>query len=170
MMFTIKFSSGPPLPHRRFALAVDKTYLLRGLDVVSLRRGKGYIGSGFQLATLLPDRPSDIDPHDKGFLPLKARASSGESVQEGWTINEQKYAQELLECLLWDPALQHLPRLSLNSVPCMYSMTGLEMAQMIGAILASGGSMVKVLTCDNAGSHNIMKAMLLGLESRPDPG
>ena len=136
----------PPRGHcRRLTMALDKTYLLKGLDIVQVRQGRGYVGTCFQLSSLASGSSSSsgaVGSEEQqqaadasGFLPLAASAASQEASQatEGQQAWEQAgqattvhpmtydaanlhYAMEMLECLVWDPAVPRIPRYSLCSL------------------------------------------------------
>ena len=61
---------------RRYTLCFDKTYVLKGLDVVKIRKGVGYCGSALDVGCLPCRRPSaDQDENSQkrglaGFIPL----------------------------------------------------------------------------------------------------
>ena len=143
---------------RSLCLAFDKTYLLRGIDVVELRWGRGYIGTAVKLSAL--NDPRGEDQH-KGFLPLKP-ASEASVAQED--ANELNYAAEMCEFLLWNPAVEKVPRLSLQCVPMLYQVSALEMAELVGRTMLSAGFCVKTLVFDNATTHTVVKAILLGVK------
>ena len=66
-------------------MAIDKTYALRGIDVVQLRQGRGYIGTAFH-PKVLRSGPGEIDQQNTGFLPFQnlksLRQSAGLSTKK----------------------------------------------------------------------------------------
>ena len=155
---------------RHLVLALDKTYLLKGIDIVSLRRGKGYVGTGFRPSVLAnPDEDHKLE--DFGFLPFQRRVQEtnveADQAQDDaarcWDAAELAYAREILELLVWNPLLEGLPRLPLCSVPLEYTINAFEMLDIVGRTLADGGSAVKTIVLDNATSHKLLKAFLFGL-------
>ena len=110
-----------------------------------VRQGRGYVGTCFQLSSLASGSSSSsgaVGSEEQqqaadasGFLPLAASAASQEASQatEGQQAWEQAgqattvhpmtydaanlhYAMEMLECLVWDPAVPRIPRYSLCSL------------------------------------------------------
>ena len=145
---------------RFLCLAFDKTYLLRGLDIVELRLGRGYVGTALQLSSL--DDPQSEDQH-KGFLPLR-RASESSEPQESQDASSLDYAAEMCEFLLWNPLVKKVPRLSLQCVPMLYQVSALQMAELVGRTMLSAGFCIKTLIFDNATTHSVVKMLLLGLK------
>ena len=151
---------------RRFALAFDKTCLLKGIDVVSLRRGKGFVGTSYQTVEAIPN--ADVAGSD-GWLPLEI--SEPKEFQGGiedheeersWDATTLDYAKEMCEFLLWDPTLDKNPRFSLCCIPTAYSSTSMDMLKLVGMVLSQAGRYVRTITFDNASNHRHIKAFLLG--------
>ena len=148
---------------RRLTLVLDKTYILQGVDIVSLRRGRGYVGTGFKFGALT--RPSEHEEQATGFLKLKPKEEMDQNEEDdSWDAADLDYAHEMLEMLLYNPECKGLPRYPVCSVPTVYKMTGLEMAQVVGRVLKSGGQNVRCIVFDNATQHALMKHLLLGTD------
>ncbi|CAE7640327.1 unnamed protein product, partial [Symbiodinium microadriaticum] len=72
------------------------------------------------------------------------------------------YAMEMLECLVWDPAVPRIPRYSLCCVPMGYKCSGRDMLEIIGRIMESAGSRIRTLVMDNHSTHGLLKSFLKG--------
>ena len=171
---------------RRLVLAFDRTYLLQGLDVVALRTGKGFVGTAFRIPTVKsitsPEDAPERRDGDDGFLPLRETGRPGqfhgwdvgsdapaaeqgqqqEETGDAWDAASLLYANEMAEFVLFDGALERLPRFSLCCVPVGYKTSSLDMLILLGTILQKGGQFVRTLTMDNATSHSHIKRFLLG--------
>ena len=166
----------PSKGKRCLVLAMDKTYLLKGVDVVKLRRGKGYIGTAFGLTSLHRRHGENpiADIEDIGVLPLcsvqeaeEARAAQEEgksTSHSAWDASTLNYANEMCEFLMWHPGMESLPRLPVCTVPMSTKCTGRQMLELVGHILEAVGPIVQSITFDNATNHNEMKSFLLGLQ------
>ena len=163
-------SAKPSKPARFLTLALDKTYILKGIDIIQLRAGRGYVGTAFDPAPKAG--ASDVDDGSKGFLPLKSppapEAGSADSETAPgapeplkWDASSLNYAHEMLEFLLWDPAVQGLPRFSACHIPTSRESSALDMLRLSGQVLA-GASRVKTIVLDNATQHSYIKSFLLG--------
>ena len=107
----------PPLaqgPRRRLTLAFDKTYLLKSLDVIALRRGKGFVGGAFKLCSMATKQDQEHKEDEySGFLPLRdhhgpAPADPASQEASVYDASRLQFAAEMLEMLLWDPMVQPL--------------------------------------------------------------
>lgn len=128
-------------PRRHLALAFDKTYLLKSLDVVKNRLGKIWVGSAFEVFEC---KRADRQLGQSGYIPLREDPED-DSGQDG-VVDGQKVhkADEVLEFLVWDPCstIKGRPRYPLCTIPCRYECSGLEMLHMVGSVLESGGDYV----------------------------
>lgn len=82
--------------------------------------------------------------------------------EDSWDATTLDYAHEMLECVAWDPQFAKLPRFSTCCVPVSYEMSKLDMTILMGKILQQCGSEVRCLTFDNATSHGLIKAFVMG--------
>lgn len=76
------------------------------------------------------------------------------------------YANEMLECLVWNPLAASLPRFSVACIPVGYEISNYDMLFLLGRIMEDAGSEVLCLTFDNATSHGLIKHYLLGRPTR----
>ena len=158
----------PTASGRFLTLAMDKTYLLQGVDIVNVRWGKGYIGTGLQVSSLF-QLPAERDPQRIGFLPLQSLEGRQKQVHREvetvdgeeaavvavpdvpqqslspWDAASLNYANEVCEFLIWDPRLKGLPRVPICSVPMQYACDSFEMLQLVDRVFHGGGQGVQ--TC-----------------------
>ena len=132
----------------------------------------------------LRQEPASRAPEIPGFMPLKQPATwAGWSVpgeiepddvvdvdaeqdsDRAWNGTTLPYANQMLQCLVWDPALSSLPRFTVCSVPLGYETNQWQMLRLIGTILDQCDT-IRCVTFDNATPHNLVKRMMLG---RPLP-
>ncbi|CAE7660477.1 unnamed protein product [Symbiodinium sp. CCMP2592] len=167
----------PKTSARSWVLAFDLTYLVRGLDVVKLRQGKGFIGSAFHPSSLasrsaLENGPEDaMDKMGTGFMALKDTEASSKDTEATSNVENTDtgivdasrvdYAKQVLEFLVWKPALQKLPRFSLCCIPLAYDYTAKELLTMVGHVLESCNR-IKCIVFDNASTHHLVKSLLVG--------
>ena len=168
---------------RRPTLAFDKTYILKGLDVVQFRGGRAYLGTAFDPDAAMSARrgaPQTCSKEDgnKGFLLLRTNDDNQElqepqeddqaSEQLTWDAADLNYAQEMLEFLIWDPAVKGLPRFSACCIPTSYESSAMHMLHLVGQVL-QGASQIRTIAFDNATQHGLIKAMLLGQKTGLSP-
>ena len=53
--------------------------------------------------------------------------------------------------------------MSVATVPTSYQVTGLDILWLMGQVMLHAGFNVKCITCDNASTHKMVKALMLGL-------
>ena len=168
---------------RRYSLAFDKTYLLRGLDVVKLKH-IGYVGPAMNAKWLsrahgvgdalsADEQEAAWKSGETGFLPLGKTPQDAASQQNASEVDASQvvYAREMTEFLVWDSgsALRHTPRFSVACIPTTYQCSSTDMLIYVGVVLSQGGKLVKNVICDNAGNHRLVKAFLLGQAHGLDP-
>lgn len=69
---------------RRLCLAFDRTYLLKGLDIVALKSGKGFIGTSFSTASLTDPTFAPSKDCPGHFLPCAPEGKSDAERCSGW--------------------------------------------------------------------------------------
>ena len=170
--------------YRRLTMGFDKTYLLKQLNIISNRLGKGLVGLAFR-----PDG-KDLQQIGNSFvlLPMcegvegqddqddQARGSSGMSIMpcsspalDALDFSALDHALEMLDCIVWDPASRSKgnPRLSMSSIPMAYECKAETMLLLIGSIMQHAGAAVRSLVCDNHSTHCLIKRSLLGQYAAP---
>ena len=171
---------------RRLSLAFDKTYLIKGLDIVQIRVGKGYVGAAFDIASLELNQGQGDSKQLSGFLPLLGQKDEkdilnapgwdppetepvpieldeGDNAQDdSWDAAKVDLATEVCEFLMWCPSLKGLPKMSACSIPLSYEIDKLQMLRLLGHVLEEGGAHIRTIVFDNQSNHNLIKAMLLG--------
>lgn len=126
-------------PHasKRLILAMDRTYLLKSVDPVVCRLGKGFVGTAY--TNFFGDKDSAVDAAN-GFLPLSQSCDLP-------PLHTLPTAKEVCEFLCFDPAspAQKLPPFSLTLCPMTSKVTGLEVLQLVGSIMASAGYAIRMI-------------------------
>lgn len=89
------YARSPSMKSRRLMVAMDATYLLRGLQQMMVRGKAGLVG--------LPWRPQEAEP--KAFVPVKS------------VPKKEERAPQILEFLCWDPMAVNSFLVSLASMP-----------------------------------------------------
>ena len=163
---------------RRFCLAFDKTYLIKGLDIVAIRAGKGYVGPSFDVASMEQEPPKGSQ-EVSGFLPLVDdqhpracgwdRPGATEDLEDEeneevgpWDASKVDLATEVCEFLTWCPSLKGMPKMSSCCIPLNYEVTKIDMLKLLGHVLLKGGQHVRTVVFDNQSNHNFVKAFMLG--------
>ena len=171
--------------YRRLTLAFDKTYLLKQLNIISSRLGKGLVG-----LALRPDGKIGKDLEiGNAFVPLPVGPTASECVDgvedqvhasssmpssspalDALDFGALDHAVEMLDCIVWDPASRSKgnPRLSISSTPMAYECKAETMLLLIGGIMKHAGGAVRSLVCDNHSTHSLIKRSLLGQYAAPD--
>eukprot|EP00438_Fugacium_kawagutii_P023198 Skav215059 [mRNA] locus=scaffold1021:348117:351063:- [translate_table: standard] len=148
LLVSKQVKDGAPHPNmRRLSFAFDRTYILKGIDVVSLRRGRGFVGEAFNVENWL------AGDSGSGFIMSEDTSFDATSIT---------YANEICEFLVWDGSLSKLPRFPVCSIPTSYKIDAFQMAMVVGEVLEAGHHLVQTVIFDNATSHNVVKAFLTG--------
>ena len=163
---------------RRLTLAFDKTYLLKQVNIISNRLGKGLVGVAFR-----PDHMNTLDEMaDVGnaFVDVPVPESGNDDLDgpeeseehdlptskklDGLDFARLDHAKEMLDCVVFDPAsrVKGNPRISICSIPMASDCNAEAMLLVLGGIMAKAGGSVRSLVCDNHGSHRLIKQALLG--------
>ena len=166
---------------RRLVLAVDKTYLLRQVNAIQVRQGRGLVGGCWSedAAEKGQNQTSDLQTcQDRSFIAISNEAHQPH-VQyssmkkfctiDGLDMGRLELAGEMMECILWDPSnpIRENPRFSLAAIPMSTKSKKEQMLHLIGLILYHGGSGVRSVVLDNHASHALVKAALLGQFAAP---
>lgn len=148
-------------PVRRLIMAVDHTYLQKGLIQSKLRGVRGLVGGAWS-----PESP------ETAFLPF-------DNIQPGDTTNTPK-ASMMLECLVWDPCTIKRGSFSLASAPMtlkrkkeetdmtLVKQGNLEMMKILGVLLESTAWLVRAIAFDAHQAHAMFRQALFGQLSEKD--
>lgn len=157
---------------RRLCLAFDKTYVLKQVNVLKNRLGKGLVGIAWkpQVDQQVSNKNIIGDVGD-AFLDLgldgedDTEGPSKSSPLKSVDFGTANYAREMLDCIVWDPATKtkENPRFSICSVPMSDDCSAEAMLVTLGQILLNAGSAVRSVSFDNHSSHQLIKHALLGL-------
>lgn len=130
-------------PARRFTLVMEETYILRSLDPMCTRHGRGFAGTAFSAFATMTGDPL---VGDGGFLEL------GE--HELPELDQLKHAGRMQEFLLADSSfykMKQIPRFSVCCTPLSADTNGEQMVQLLGRILKGVGEIVTTIVP----SHNL---------------
>ncbi|CAJ1436028.1 unnamed protein product [Effrenium voratum] len=140
-------------------LGFDGTYLSADMSPMKTRFGPSMLGGCFSLPVFGKDE-------------CNIALNAGEEVD----LSNVKRAKEVMQCLIWDPALEHCPCISLTSIPMHPAVSvprsvewlrknqfGLfETLITVGEILDATCHKVGFVFFDNASKHQWCKSLLLG--------
>jgi len=149
-------------------MAFDKTYLLKQLNVVRTRMGKGLVGTAWrELGQGTKEAAAAC------FLQLPDASQNSESGQtesqdqnllQKLDLANVDFAEEMMVALQWDPStkIKGLPRFPVLELPMSYQCGMEEMLSIIGRCMEHSGFAVRSLVFDGHASHRLIKECLLG--------
>ena len=132
----------------------------------SLRETAGVVAAKQAMPVDVEDGdPCDVQLEGEQVEHQEEHGQHAEHGSKAWDASTLDYANEIMECLVYDPAIEGLPRLSVASIPTSYECTGVDMLHMVGAVMQHAGADIKCISFDNATTHFLMKKFLLGLSA-----
>ena len=165
------------MPPRYLTMAFDKTYLLKQVNPLRTRLGKGLVGCAWRTHhetvqeslehCFLELPPSEVEKSEDS----EKSANKRQYVIQTIDCAQMDFAREMLLALAWDPLSKHkgLPRWPLLELPMAYECSRAEMTHLIGTVLLHSGYNVRSLVFDNHSSHKEITEALLGhVVCKPD--
>ena len=133
----------------RFIMAFDATYLTATLCQMRLHGQRGLVGGMFS-----------TDNDQSCFFPMKDDV-------EFLSIPK---ASTMLECLAWEPNLEHKLPLAVASIPVQHSFAGagathrgnFYMLEVLGKVLDASAGLVLGVVFDAAGQHQYVRRLVHG--------
>lgn len=144
-------------PHRRLHLSFDSTYLLKQVNIMKCRLGKGFVGQCWRSNDSNQTADACKDAVKRCCVPV-------EEMEHFLDIDDPDHAQEMLVALVWDPNSQAkgLPRFPVLELPKASEASKQDMLDIMGRVMVNAGASVRSLCFDNHGSHGLVKDCLLG--------